>query len=198
MSNSRQVGAFPCQWPYLDFVASYLVAILAAAASLRMIAPNQSGPQRQSIRERNVPYVRKSGSSPACLCGPTMLPASSQTRITSRCERLGNFAHPIRVADCVWLPYQTRLRYRSVLEEGSSFSLRPKYNGLCEQRRESDHHFQPKIFPNRFIATSKNCPRRAPGFTVSRMAKRVCYIHIGPHKMGTSSIQWFLNKIERS
>jgi hypothetical protein len=24
------------------------------------------------------------------------------------------------------------------------------------------------------------------------MAKRVCYIHIGPHKTGTSSIQWFL------
>jgi hypothetical protein len=24
------------------------------------------------------------------------------------------------------------------------------------------------------------------------MAKRVCYIHVGPHKTGTSSIQWFL------
>ena len=28
----------------------------------------------------------------------------------------------------------------------------------------------------------------------SRMAKRVCYIHIGPHKTGTSSIQWFLKE----
>jgi hypothetical protein len=30
------------------------------------------------------------------------------------------------------------------------------------------------------------------------MAKRVCYIHIGPHKTGTSSIQWFLkeNRLE--
>ena len=30
------------------------------------------------------------------------------------------------------------------------------------------------------------------------MAKRVCYIHIGPHKTGTSSIQWFLkqNRVE--
>jgi hypothetical protein len=26
------------------------------------------------------------------------------------------------------------------------------------------------------------------------MAKRVCYIHIGPHKTGTSSIQWFLKQ----
>ena len=26
------------------------------------------------------------------------------------------------------------------------------------------------------------------------MAKRVCYIHIGPHKTGTSSIQWFLKE----
>ena len=30
------------------------------------------------------------------------------------------------------------------------------------------------------------------------MAKRICYIHIGPHKTGTSSIQWFLreNRVE--
>jgi hypothetical protein len=30
------------------------------------------------------------------------------------------------------------------------------------------------------------------------MAKRLCYIHIGPHKTGTSSIQWFLqeNRLE--
>jgi hypothetical protein len=30
------------------------------------------------------------------------------------------------------------------------------------------------------------------------MSKRVCYIHIGPHKTGTSSIQWFLreNRVE--
>jgi hypothetical protein len=30
------------------------------------------------------------------------------------------------------------------------------------------------------------------------MAKRVCYLHIGPHKTGTSSIQWFLkeNRLE--
>jgi hypothetical protein len=30
------------------------------------------------------------------------------------------------------------------------------------------------------------------------MAKRLCYIHIGPHKTGTSSIQWFLkqNRVE--
>ncbi len=26
------------------------------------------------------------------------------------------------------------------------------------------------------------------------MAKRVCYIHVGPHKTGTSSIQWFLQE----
>ena len=26
------------------------------------------------------------------------------------------------------------------------------------------------------------------------MAKRVCYIHLGPHKTGTSSIQWFLQE----
>lgn len=26
------------------------------------------------------------------------------------------------------------------------------------------------------------------------MAKRVCYIHIGPHKTGTSAIQWFLKE----
>jgi hypothetical protein len=26
------------------------------------------------------------------------------------------------------------------------------------------------------------------------MTKRVCYIHIGPHKTGTSSIQWFLKE----
>jgi hypothetical protein len=26
------------------------------------------------------------------------------------------------------------------------------------------------------------------------MAKRVCYIHIGPPKTGTSSIQWFLKE----
>jgi len=26
------------------------------------------------------------------------------------------------------------------------------------------------------------------------MAKRVCYIHIGPHKTGTTSIQWFLKE----
>ena len=26
------------------------------------------------------------------------------------------------------------------------------------------------------------------------MTKRVCYIHIGPHKTGTSSIQWFLKQ----
>jgi hypothetical protein len=27
-----------------------------------------------------------------------------------------------------------------------------------------------------------------------RMSKRICYIHIGPHKTGTSSIQWFLEE----
>ncbi|PYK41965.1 MAG: hypothetical protein DME60_00685 [Verrucomicrobia bacterium] len=26
------------------------------------------------------------------------------------------------------------------------------------------------------------------------MAKRVCYVHIGPHKTGTTSIQWFLKE----
>jgi hypothetical protein len=26
------------------------------------------------------------------------------------------------------------------------------------------------------------------------MSKRICYIHIGPHKTGTSSIQWFLQE----
>jgi hypothetical protein len=33
----------------------------------------------------------------------------------------------------------------------------------------------------------------APEYS-SRMAKRVCYIHVGPHKTGTSSIQWFLQE----
>jgi hypothetical protein len=33
----------------------------------------------------------------------------------------------------------------------------------------------------------------APDYS-SFMAKRVCYIHIGPHKTGTSSIQWFLKE----
>lgn len=28
----------------------------------------------------------------------------------------------------------------------------------------------------------------------SQVAKRVCYIHIGPHKTGTTSIQWFLKE----
>jgi hypothetical protein len=28
----------------------------------------------------------------------------------------------------------------------------------------------------------------------SQMAKRVCYIHVGPHKTGTTSIQWFLQE----
>jgi hypothetical protein len=28
----------------------------------------------------------------------------------------------------------------------------------------------------------------------SQVAKRVCYIHIGPHKSGTTSIQWFLKE----
>src|SRR5438876_10967846 len=26
------------------------------------------------------------------------------------------------------------------------------------------------------------------------MTKRVCYIHVGPHKTGTTSIQWFLHE----
>src|SRR4026207_1678576 len=26
------------------------------------------------------------------------------------------------------------------------------------------------------------------------MAKRVCYIHVGPHETGTTSIQWFLKE----
>jgi hypothetical protein len=26
------------------------------------------------------------------------------------------------------------------------------------------------------------------------MGKRVCYIHVGPHKTGTTSIQWFLQE----
>src|SRR4051795_5892345 len=26
------------------------------------------------------------------------------------------------------------------------------------------------------------------------MSKRVCYIHVGPHKSGTTSIQWFLQE----
>jgi hypothetical protein len=29
------------------------------------------------------------------------------------------------------------------------------------------------------------------------MAKRVCYIHVGPHKTGTTSIQWFLKENRR-
>ena len=36
-------------------------------------------------------------------------------------------------------------------------------------------------------------PTGAPDYS-SWMAKRVCYIHIGPHKTGTSSIQWFLKE----
>ena len=43
-------------------------------------------------------------------------------------------------------------------------------------------------------------PSRQQAFQtiVPCMAKRVCYIHIGPHKTGTSSIQWFLkeNRLE--
>src|SRR5919108_6464449 len=27
-----------------------------------------------------------------------------------------------------------------------------------------------------------------------RMTKRVCYIHVGPHKTGTKAIQWFLKE----
>jgi hypothetical protein len=26
------------------------------------------------------------------------------------------------------------------------------------------------------------------------MRKRICYIHVGPHKSGTTSIQWFLQE----
>ena len=26
------------------------------------------------------------------------------------------------------------------------------------------------------------------------MQKRVCYVHVGPHKTGTTSIQWFLQE----
>ena len=26
------------------------------------------------------------------------------------------------------------------------------------------------------------------------MRKRICYIHIGPHKTGSTSIQWFLKE----
>src|SRR5690349_17435208 len=26
------------------------------------------------------------------------------------------------------------------------------------------------------------------------MTKRICYIHVGPHKTGTTSIQWFLQE----
>ena len=26
------------------------------------------------------------------------------------------------------------------------------------------------------------------------MRKRICYIHVGPHKSGTTSIQWFLRE----
>src|SRR4029453_4472089 len=80
MSNSRQAGAFPCQQPYLEFAASYLVAILAAAASLRMI-PAKSVLTTQAIDpQRNVPYVRKSGSSPACSCVWITLPHHRKSR----------------------------------------------------------------------------------------------------------------------
>src|SRR5215475_7019106 len=27
-----------------------------------------------------------------------------------------------------------------------------------------------------------------------RMARRICYVHVGPHKTGTTSIQWFLQE----
>ena len=33
----------------------------------------------------------------------------------------------------------------------------------------------------------------APDYS-SQMAKRVCYIHIGPHKTGMTSIRWFLKE----
>jgi hypothetical protein len=33
-----------------------------------------------------------------------------------------------------------------------------------------------------------------PAALTSRMAKHVCYIHVGPHKTGTTSIQWFLKE----
>jgi len=33
----------------------------------------------------------------------------------------------------------------------------------------------------------------APDYS-SHMPKRVCYIHVGPHKTGTTSIQWFLQE----
>ena len=39
---------------------------------------------------------------------------------------------------------------------------------------------------------------RSPAFEAKGMTKRVCYIHIGPHKTGTTSIQWFMkeNRVE--
>src|SRR5215475_4133073 len=47
--------------------------------------------------------------------------------------------------------------------------------------------------PGVVIACVKDCPCQALPYT-SQMAKRVCYVHIGPHKTGSTSIQWFLKE----
>src|SRR4029453_5857392 len=51
----------------------------------------------------------------------------------------------------------------------------------------------PFCFRTFLPATRPLAAAGAQGYS-SYMAKRVCYIHIGPHKTGTSSIQWFLKE----
>jgi hypothetical protein len=37
-------------------------------------------------------------------------------------------------------------------------------------------------------------PRLRPAIIITNVQKRLCYIHVGPHKTGTTSIQWFLQE----
>src|SRR5947207_13426836 len=54
--------------------------------------------------------------------------------------------------------------------------------------------------PRELSLLSKRRPLASPDppHYTCRMRKRVCYIHVGPHKTGTTSIQWFLqeNRVE--
>src|SRR5207249_5017182 len=50
--------------------------------------------------------------------------------------------------------------------------------------------------PRELSLLSKRRPFASPDppHYTCRMRKRVCYIHVGPHKTGTTSIQWFLQE----
>src|SRR5205814_3736148 len=50
--------------------------------------------------------------------------------------------------------------------------------------------------PRELSLLSKRRPLASPNppHYTCRMRKRVCYIHVGPHKSGTTSIQWFLQE----